>query len=64
MHGIKWVNVSAGISKIVLTPLGYCPCSQNDVTEDTSALEYLSGGILNIVTVYLFSFYKSSHSNN
>ncbi|KAI4462018.1 vacuolar protein sorting-associated protein 13b [Holotrichia oblita] len=44
MLGLKWKNVRAGISQIILVPMGHCTCGYSDVPENSSALAYFTAG--------------------
>lgn len=54
MLGLKWKNVRAGISQIILVPMGHCTCGYSDVPENSSALAYFTAGI------YIF-IYRVAH---
>lgn len=45
IHGMKWLNATAGVSEVLLFPVGQCSCSFIEVNED-SPIPYLKLGKL------------------
>lgn len=62
MSDMKWLNVSAGISEILLVPMGNCTCGTIDVPENSSPLEYFiagnNSGIFYLINVLMSDLVK------
>lgn len=44
--GVKWFNVTLGVSEAVMVPIGNCTCSFKEVPEGISTPVYLNSGLL------------------